>query len=129
MKGVSVIDLVSHADQRGRLTVFDPRQLPFEVRHVFFIHDVPGSAVRGEHAGSADEALIAIQGDVLVDLDNGEEQMTVHLARPDQVLYIHAGVYLQLRKFSPQAILLAVASQPYDDWLRFDEPQPQLLAT
>lgn len=127
MKGAYLIDLLSHVDPRGRLTPFDRSNLPFDVKHVFVIHDVPESAMRGDHASSSDEALVVMHGDLVIDLDNGNETMTVHLSRSDKALWVKAGVRLQLRNFSPGTILLAFASVPYADWCRFDRPQPQLL--
>lgn len=128
MLGVTLVDLPRHADSRGCLVALEEGKfLPFEVRRVFFMWCVPASAVRAEDAISSHEALIALQGGVTLDLDNGDEQMSIHLSRPDQALCMHAGVWVRMRNFSKEAIILVAASQKHSETKRFGEPQPQLL--
>lgn len=130
MLGVTLIDLPKFTDTRGCLVAIEGgKYLPFEARRVFFMWDVPASAVRAEDAISCHEALIALQGEMTLDLDNGTEQMSICLARPDQALCMHAGVWVRMRDFSNGAIVLVVASQKHSETKRFLAPQPELIKT
>jgi hypothetical protein len=68
-----------------------------------------------------------VQGAVDVDLDNGQEQASMRLWRSDQALCIHAGVWLRLRNFVDEAIVLVTASRLYAESVYFDHPNPELL--
>lgn len=128
MQGVELIDLPRHSDRRGSLVAVEGGAfLPFEVRRVFFIWDVPQSVARAEDSMSAHEALVALQGEVTIDLDNGREKLSIRLSRPDQALCVHAGVWLRMRDFSPQAMIMAASSKKHADTERFSEPKPDLL--
>jgi dTDP-4-dehydrorhamnose 3,5-epimerase-like enzyme len=126
--GATLVKLPQHADSRGCLIALDRDQsLPFEVRRVYCIYQGPGKTVRGEHATSAHCAMVALQGAAEVDLDNGETHASVRLSATDQALCIHAGVWLRVRDFADDAILLVAASQVYAESQYFDRPNPTLL--
>jgi len=126
--GTRLIKLPKHADSRGRLIALDRDQsLPFDVRRVYCIYQSHMRSVRGEHATSAHCALVALQGTVEVDLNNGQAQTTARLSRTDQALCIHAGVWLRLRNFGRGAIVLVAASKLYAQSAYFDLPNPELL--
>lgn len=127
-QGTKLVRLTKHADSRGCLIALDREQsLPFEVRRVFCMYEAPRETVRGEHATSAHLALVALQGAVEVDLDNGRQQATIRLARIDEALCVHAGVWLRLRNFADGTIVLVAASQLYRDVVYFDRPNLELL--
>lgn len=126
--GTRLVALPRHADERGFLIALDRDQsLPFDVRRVYCIYPGAADAVRGEHATSAHCALVALQGSVELDLDNGDEQGSVRLFRSDQALCIHAGVWLRVRNFAPNAIVLVAASQVFADSVYYDGPNRDLL--
>lgn len=126
--GAKLVKLPKHADSRGCLIALDRDQsLPFDVRRVYCIYQGHEKTVRGEHAMSAHCAMVALQGAVDVDLDNGQAQASVRLSRTDQSLCIHAGVWLRVRDFVSEAILLVAASHLYADVVYFDRPNPELL--
>lgn len=128
MLGVAIVSVPRFVGDRGSLVVLEEGKfLPFEVRRVFFMWGMPAAAVRAEDAISCHEALIAVQGGVTLDLDNGQEQLSVRLSQPDQALCMHAGVWVRMRDFSPDAIVLAAASLKHEDTVRFTAPQPLLL--
>lgn len=128
MLGVMLIELPKYSDPRGNLVALEEgKLLPFEIRRLFFMWGIPASSVRAEDAISCHEALIALQGGVTLDLDNGEEQTSIRLSRPDQALCMHAGVWVRMRDFSADAIILAAASNKHGDTKRFRAAQPQLL--
>jgi hypothetical protein len=126
--GAKLVKLPNHRDRMGCLIALDRDQsLPFDMRRVYCIYACHGKSVRGEHATSAHCAMVALQGAVDVDLDNGQERATVRLSRPVQALCLHAGIWLRLRRFSKDAIVLVAASQLYADVRYFDQPNPRLL--
>jgi hypothetical protein len=126
--GTRLIDLQDHTDARGRLFVLDRQGcLPFEPKRVFYIVDCPSQTVRAEHSVSCHEALVAVHGNVTIDLDNGTQQTTLRLDRPDQALYVYPGVWMRLRAFSPDAVLLVIASETYENTTVVDAPRPELL--
>src|SRR6266487_2589224 len=121
--GTKVVKLPDHADSRGCLIALDRDQsLPFDIRRVYWIYQGHAKSIRGEHATSAHCALVALQGAVDVDLDNGQDQASMRLSRSDQALCIHAGVWLRLRNFVDEAIVLVAASRLYAESAYFDHP-------
>jgi dTDP-4-dehydrorhamnose 3,5-epimerase-like enzyme len=126
--GTWLVTVPRHADERGFLIALDRDQsLPFEVRRVYCIYPGAPDAVRGEHATSAHCALVALQGSVEIDLDNGREQGSVRLSRTDQALCIHAGVWLRVRDLSPSAIVLVAASRPFAESVYYHGPHREFL--
>jgi len=126
--GTKLVKLPDHADSRGCLIALDRDQsLPFDIRRVYCIYQGHPKSIRGEHSTSAHCALVAVQGAIDVDLDNGQDQTSMCLSRSDQALCIHAGVWLRLRNFVDEAIVLVVASKLYAEAAYFDHPNPELL--
>ncbi len=111
-----VIELARHDSPRlGNLSVVQSGEtLPFDVKRVFYIYDVPAGETRASHAHrTMQEFIVAVTGSFCATLDNGMEQRTVMLNRPFQGLLIEPGVWLTLHDFSSGAICLALASEPY----------------
>ena len=128
MRGVRLAQLDRHTDARGSLLAFGSRApIPFEVKNIYFILDCPPGAVRAEHATSNHTAIIALNPPVTIDLDNGSEQESHRLTKPDTVLVISAGVWLRLREFSEETRLVVLSSKPYGAMEHFDRPAPELL--
>src|SRR5437868_2102229 len=126
--GVKLVSVPRHTDARGSLIALDEDQsLPFDVRRVYCICQSSAGAVRGEHATSAHCALVALEGTVEVDVDNGEDRDNIQLSRMDQVLCLHAGVWLRLFNFTQGAIVLVASSQRYAESSYYDRPFPELL--
>lgn len=125
--GVTLLKQRIHADARGELVSLEQhRNLPFEPKRVFFMNiDSPG-AVRGGHANSCDEFIMALSGSVLIEVDNGIDRARVCLGSYDRALWVRAGILVHLREFEPRTILLVCASQLYSDTRHFDRPQPFL---
>jgi hypothetical protein len=128
MRGVQLIELDRHADSRGSLLAFGADAgIPFDVGNVYFIVDCPPDAIRAEHANSSDTAIIALHDSVTVDVDNGVERASHRLTGPDRVLLIRAGVWLRLRDFRPETLLVVLSSEPYRERSHFEAPEPALL--
>lgn len=105
-------------DPRGNLTVIESAgdHVPFDVRRVYYLYDVPAGAERGGHSHRAcHEVLIAISGSFDVTLDNGDERRTVTLNRPYTALHIVPGIWRTLDNFSSGAVCLVLASDHYDE--------------
>ena len=116
-KGVVVIQLPQYVDVRGCLSVLNAQgDLPFEVKRTFWIFDVPASQVRGGHAHwTCHEAVFALSGSFVLDVDDGQVQHSFVLDDPSVGVVIPAGVWCELRNFSAGTICLAVASEPYEE--------------
>lgn len=129
IRGVSCFDLVLSRDANGETGAFEAgHNLPFDCRRVFTIQVTKGRLDRGGHANSCDELIVAVQGSVLVRVDNGMEQGEVRLTSSQQAVCIRAGVLINLCEFAPGTLLTVCASKPYAETQHFEAPQPQLIA-
>lgn len=119
----SVIELDRHhSDRKGNLTVVENGvTLPFNVKRVYYIYDVPGGENRGAHAHKQLEQLIvAASGSFTVTLDDGKSKRSFFLNRPYQGLYVKPGLWRDLEDFSSGAICMVLASDVYqkEDYIR-----------
>ena len=123
----SVIELDRHhSDRKGNLTVVENGvTLPFDVKRVYYIYDVPGGENRGAHAHKQLEQLIvAASGSFTVTLDDGKNKRSFFLNRPYQGLCVKPGLWRDLEEFSSGAVCMVLASEVYDieDYIRnYDE--------
>lgn len=111
-----IIDLPRIADPRGNLTFVEGgRHVPFEIKRVFYLYDVPGGADRGGHAlKCCHQFLTALSGSFDVVLKDERETLRFHLNRPYKGLYIPPMVWRELDNFSSGAVCLVLASDLYD---------------
>ena len=121
-----VIDLGKIENDRGNLTVIQSLEtVPFDVKRVFYLYDIPGGEARGAHAHKeCHQFLVAASGSFEVMLDDGYERRTVYLNRPFKGLHIPPGIWAAEQEFSSGAVCLVLASEPYDeaDYIRsYDE--------
>lgn len=115
-----------HSDRKGNLTVVENRiAVPFDVKRVYYLYDIPGGESRGAHAHKAlQQLIIAASGSFKVTLDDGNVKRTFTLNRPYQGLYVKPGIWRDLDDFSSGAVCLVLASELYDkeDYIRdYDE--------
>ena len=90
--------------------------IPFEVKRVYYLYDIPGGAERGGHAHkNLQQLIIAASGSFTVVLDDGKTKRSVSLNRPYQGLLIVPGIWRELVDFSSGAICLVLASEKYDE--------------
>jgi len=117
------IELTKIVDPRGNLTVVERlRDVPFDVKRVYWVYDVPGGEHRGGHAHKqCREFIVALSGSFSVTLDNGKERETYLLNHPYQGLLVETGVWRTLDDFSSGAVCLVLASEPFDedDYIRY----------
>lgn len=111
-----------HSDRRGNLTVVENGEtLPFDVKRVYYIYDVPGGENRGSHAHKdLSQLIVALSGSFNVVLDDGKSKRTFFLNRPYQGLYVKPGIWRDLEDFSSGAVCMVLASDLYDveDYIR-----------
>ena len=123
----SIIELDRHNDQRfGNLTVVENGEtLPFDVKRVYYLYDIPGGEGRGAHAHKElEQLIIAASGSFTVTLDDGKCKRSFFLNRPYQGLYVKPGLWRDLVDFSSGAVVMVLASEVYqkEDYIRdYDE--------
>lgn len=111
-----IIELPKHIDPRGNLTVAEQhKNVPFDIKRVYWTYDVPGGESRGGHAHKAlYQLVVATSGSFTVTLDDGHEQATILLNHPWQGLLIKPGTWRTLNDFSSGAVCMVLASELYD---------------
>ena len=112
-----IIELPKISDPRGNLTfVENSRHIPFEIKRVFYIYDIPSGQQRGAHAHrQLEQFLIPLSGGLDVHLDNSRECQTVHLNRPWRGLYIPPMIWASEANFDPGTVYLVLTSDVYDE--------------
>ena len=121
-----VIELPRIQDARGNLTFVEGGQhIPFDIKRLYYLYDVPGGESRGGHAHKAlQQLIIAMSGSFDVVLDDGFKRRTVSLRRSFVGLYVPTMVWRELVDFSSGAVCSVLASEYYDasDYYRdYDE--------
>jgi dTDP-4-dehydrorhamnose 3,5-epimerase-like enzyme len=112
---VTSVRLVSNVEERGSLFALDFDALPFTVRRVFMITDVPPGTKRGGHRHrSGAQVLVCISGRIEVELRRGTSHTSVTLTPDAGGLYIPAGIWAAQRYLEPRSALVVLASDPFD---------------
>lgn len=112
-----LIEFPKIQDPRGSLTVIENnRHVPFEIKRVYYLYDVPAGETRAGHAHrDLHQVLIALSGSFDVQLDDGKEKKLVHLNRPFFGLYIRPLVWRVLENFSSGSVCLSIVSDFYQE--------------
>lgn len=112
-----IIDLPKIEDPRGNLTFIEENNhIPFEIKRVYYLYDVPGGETRGGHAHKKlHQFIIAANGSFDVILDNGDKKKRFHLNRSYYGLYIKNMIWRELDNFSSGSVCLVLASDFYDE--------------
>jgi len=117
-----VVELNKVHNRSGNLTFIEDRmEIPFDVRRLYYLYDVPGGAERGGHAHrKLEQLIVAASGCFDVVLDDGKNRKVVQLNRPYYGLHVVPGIWRELINFSSGAICLVLASEKYDvdDYIR-----------
>lgn len=133
-----IIELPKIIDPRGNLTVAESiKNIPFDIKRVYWVYDVPSGEHRGGHAHKqCKELLVAVSGSFTVTLDDGNEKHTYLLNHPYQGLFIDVNIWRTLDDFSSGAVCLVLASErfeeedyirDYNDYLGYVKDKPQKL--
>ena len=112
-----IIDLPKIGEPRGNLTFIEgQRHVPFDIKRVYYLYDVPGGAERGGHAHKAlHQLIVAISGSFDIVLDDGKEKKRFHLNRSYYGLYVCPMIWREMDNFSSGAVCLVLASNLYDE--------------
>ena len=125
---VKLIDLPKFLDTRGNLSYAENyTQIPFVIRRIYWLYDVPGGECRGGHAYlETQEFIIALSGSFDVVIDDGKQKKTFALNRSFYGLYVPQGLWREMENFSTNSLALEFASTNYNanDYVRnYDEFQ------
>ena len=117
-----ILPLSKIHNRAGNITIIEgQKNIPFEVRRIYYIYDIPGGVDRGGHAHKElQQLIVAASGSFNVLLDDGWNKKIVTLNRPDYGLMVVPGIWRELFEFSSGAICLVLASHKYnqDDYIR-----------
>lgn len=117
IKDCSLIDLPRVNDPRGNLTFIEGgRHVPFELKRIFYLYDVPGGAMRAGHAlKRCHQFIVATSGSFDVILDDGAERKRFQLNRSYYGLYVPPLVWREIDNFSSNSVCVVLASEAYDE--------------
>lgn len=117
IKDCSLIELPRVNDPRGNLTFIEGgRHVPFELKRIFYLYDVPGGAMRAGHAlKRCHQFIVATSGSFDVVLDDGSERKRFPLDRSDYGLYVPPLVWREIDNFSSNSVCFVLASEVYDE--------------
>ena len=106
-----------HGDERGQLVSLEELiDIPFKVKRVYYMYDTKEGVTRGCHAHkSLEQILVCVSGSCKVVLDNGSERKIIPLERPYEGLYVSNDMWREMYDFSPDAVLMVLASELYDE--------------
>ena len=108
---IELLDIPTINDARGNLAVIEKDILPYPIKRVYYLFDVPSDSFRGGHAHKEQlEFLIALSGSFDVTLDNGVSKRSFTLNKPNKGLLIPAGIWRELENFSSGSICLVLSS-------------------
>ena len=113
----NVVALPKISDPRGNLTFIEGNShIPFEIKRVFYLYDVPTGESRGAHAHyELHQFLICLSGSFDVAIDDGEFQATIHLNRPWKGLHIPPMIWAAEVNFDPGSICMVITSELYSE--------------
>lgn len=121
IEDVLLIEIPKIHDTRGNLSVIEGETVPFDIKRVYYLYDVPSGAERGGHAHKKlKQFLIALSGSFDVVLKDGTNEKVVTLNKPNFGLLIVPGIWREIKNFSSGSVCLVVASNVFneEDYIR-----------
>lgn len=113
---IELITIPKIEDPRGNLSVIENDILPFNIKRVYYLYDVPAGAERGGHAHKKlQQFLVALSGSFEVVLNDGNDEQIITLNKPFEGLLIKNEIWRELKNFSSGAVCLVVASEVFDE--------------
>ena len=117
IKDVRLVNLPKFLDSRGNLSFVEQKNhIPFEIKRIYWLYDVPGGEIRGGHAYKENqEFIVAMSGSFDVVLDDGNEKKTFTLNRSYYGLYVPKGLWREMENFSTNSLALVLSSTIFDE--------------
>lgn len=113
---IHLIEVPKAHDVRGNLSVIEGKTIPFEIKRVYYLYDIPTASVRGGHAHkNLQQLLVALSGSFDVVLKDGISQKVITLNKPNFGLLIPTGIWRELQNFSSGSVCLVLASEVFDE--------------
>ena len=123
LEDILIIDIPKIVDKKGRgkLSVIEKNVIPFDIKRVYYLYDVPSDAYRGGHAHKMlIQFMIPLSGSFDIHLDDGNNKKKLMLNKPDKGLLIPNGIWREMDNFSSGSVCMVLASENFseDDYLR-----------
>lgn len=113
---IKVLPIPKIQDVRGNLSVIEGDVIPFVMKRVYYLYDVPSGAERGGHSHKVQqEFLVALSGSFTVVLTDGKDKISVTLNKPNEGLWIPNGIWRELENFSSGSVCLVIASDIFEE--------------
>ena len=113
---IEIIKIPTIQDYRGNIAVIEKTAIPFAVKRVYYLYDIPGGISRGGHGHkNLQQLIIALSGSFDLIVDDGNVKRTFHLSRPNIGVYLPQGLWRELNNFSSGSICFVLASDVYDE--------------
>lgn len=113
---IKILPIPKIQDVRGNLSVIEGDVIPFAMKRVYYLYDVPSGAERGGHSHKMQqEFLVALSGSFTVVLTDGKDKISVTLNKPNEGLWIPNGIWRELENFSSGSVCLVIASDIFEE--------------
>jgi len=129
---IELLNIPKIENSLGNIAVIENNAIPFAIKRVYYLYDIPSSAKRGGHAHKKlQQVLIAISGSFDVVLKDGKTEKTITLNKPDKGLLINSNTWRELENFSSGAVCLVLASEEFseEDYIREFDDYTEYLTT
>ena len=117
VKDCNIINLTKIHNQAGNITILEnSKSIPFQVKRIYYLYDVPMGSERGGHGHyELEQFIVAASGSFTIVLDDGKDKKHLFLNNPSEALYIKPGIWREIINFSSGSICLVLASQEYTE--------------
>lgn len=114
--GYSLKEFTIHGDDTGSLIAIEAlKDIPFKIRRVYYVYNTVAGAIRGRHAHKKlEQVIFCPKGSCDFILDDGLKRVTIKMDAPNKGLYIKGNIWREFTNFSPDCVVMVLASLPYD---------------